>query len=329
MLAHLRITRADGRVEDISLPLGTYQIGRDVGHIVLNDPQASGSHARLEVHPHGVLLTDIGSSNGTFDSRGRRLTEPAPMPLDQAFRLGNSSIVLTRAIAPSGGTIVATSAMSPSAQHPVLPPVPPVGSASVPAAIPAAIPTPRPFGPATQAAPPTPASAAGPSHDPGSVAPAVAEPGPAHGDAGPAAGSPGRPARGPILEPGLLGGLVGGVLSSVPLLGSLNLACCLLNVIGCQIGLFIYFNRNPSAKLRGRDAAELGFISGTTAGVLTALVHLVLMGPMLMLMGRMTSAIGSGMSLAMMLVGVVLFGGVGALGGFLGLQVFFSSHKAR
>jgi len=119
------------------------------------------------------------------------------------------------------------------------------------------------------------------------------------------------------------------VLSSVPLLGSLNLACCLLNVIGCQIGLFIYFNRNPSAKLRGRDAAELGFISGTTAGVLTALVHLVLMGPMLMLMGRMTSAIGSGMSLAMMLVGVVLFGGFGALGGFLGLQVFFSSHKAR
>lgn len=305
MLAHLRIVRADGRTEDTSLPPGTYGVGRDVGHIALHDPDVSGNHARLDVRTDGVTITDMGSSNGTFDPQGRRLTQPTVMGLDQAFRLGSSSITLTYVVVPSGGTRFASSALAP-------------------------LPT-GPAGPAPWGAP-------APGHWPAAVNHAGAgrsfgQPGAfaGTGPRPPTASGAGRPSDGRLLGPGVLGGLVGGVLSCIPVLGALNLVCCLFDVIGAIIGLSIYFDKHPGEKLSGRDAAVLGLISGVTTGLFYATFSFFAVGPMLALAGaRSLSVISTPISTfkGVLVVAVLIYSAFGALGGFLGLLVFFGKRRA-
>ena len=128
----------------------------------------------------------------------------------------------------------------------------------------------------------------------------------------------------------MLGGLIGAVLSCIPGLGALNLCFCLLNVVGAQIGLALYLKQNPHEKLSGSDAAVLGLISGATAGVLASLVQLLVWSPLLAIAGGAMGAInGSGFLMGAMLVGVLVYGGFGALGGFLGLLLFFKDRKAN
>ena len=130
-----------------------------------------------------------------------------------------------------------------------------------------------------------------------------------------------------LLGPGIVGGLVGAGLSSMPVIGAFNLCFCMLNIIGCQVGLAAYFQQNPHDKLSGGDAAVLGVISGATAGLLSSILLLLAWSPLLAVGGTEMRAIfvGSGAITTMMVVGV--YAGFGALGGFLGLVVFFSSRR--
>jgi len=88
----IRINHPDGRGEDRVLSPGSYQIGRESGDIVLRDPNVSASHARLEVGPAGVTITDLGSSNGTLDESGRRLAGPCALVRNAPVRLGGSTL---------------------------------------------------------------------------------------------------------------------------------------------------------------------------------------------------------------------------------------------
>ncbi|MEO8902965.1 MAG: FHA domain-containing protein [Polyangiaceae bacterium] len=101
----LVIDYGDGRTEERTFSDGTYQIGREVGDIVLRDPNLSGQHALLTVALGSATIVDQGSTNGTFDSVGRRLNGPQQMRPGEPIRLGVSSLTLLPRIQ-AGGTQV-------------------------------------------------------------------------------------------------------------------------------------------------------------------------------------------------------------------------------
>lgn len=92
-----RIQFSDGRVEERELGEGRFQIGREAGAIVLGDAKSSAVHGELVIQGAAVTYTDLGSSNGSFDAHGRRLTEPTRLSPGQSVQLGNSAITYLRA----------------------------------------------------------------------------------------------------------------------------------------------------------------------------------------------------------------------------------------
>jgi pSer/pThr/pTyr-binding forkhead associated (FHA) protein len=87
----LRITHCSGKVEERTLRRGRYRVGRDA-QIMLADPYVSARHAELEVHAHGVIITDLGSTNGTFDASGNQLVGPSALLINRPVWLGASTI---------------------------------------------------------------------------------------------------------------------------------------------------------------------------------------------------------------------------------------------
>src|SRR5689334_11102744 len=73
--AQIQIAYGNGRVEERRLNAGVYVLGREEGDIVLGDPACSGRHAELSVGKDGVVVTDLGSTNGTY-AGGARIFAP-------------------------------------------------------------------------------------------------------------------------------------------------------------------------------------------------------------------------------------------------------------
>ena len=96
-----RIQFADGRVEERELGDGRFQIGREQGAIVLGDPKSSAVHGELVIQGAAVTYTDLGSSNGSLDAHGRRLSEPTRLTPGQSVQLGNSAITFLRSPSPA------------------------------------------------------------------------------------------------------------------------------------------------------------------------------------------------------------------------------------
>ncbi len=72
---------------------GSVEIGREgTGLALAGDAQASRKHARIDLAPSGVLITDLGSTNGTFVN-GQRINSAALRPGD-TVTIGNSTIRL-------------------------------------------------------------------------------------------------------------------------------------------------------------------------------------------------------------------------------------------
>jgi pSer/pThr/pTyr-binding forkhead associated (FHA) protein/thioredoxin reductase/ferredoxin len=91
----LEIVGADGQgVTTVPIPPGGLTVGRhpDCGCVV-SDPQVSGFHLKLIGGPQGPVVTDLGSSNGTFiggellPQQKGRLIKP-----DEVVRIGNLSL---------------------------------------------------------------------------------------------------------------------------------------------------------------------------------------------------------------------------------------------
>jgi S-DNA-T family DNA segregation ATPase FtsK/SpoIIIE len=127
----------------IPLGVGTATVGRDPGvEIMVDDPAVSRAHCRIEVRPDGqVLVTDLGSRNGTDINRAR-ISTPTPagpgdlvcvggvallrvLPVDS---LGDALAVDPRGLARPGGRIPFSRAPRPAREpqpDPVVMPVAP------------------------------------------------------------------------------------------------------------------------------------------------------------------------------------------------------------
>ncbi len=69
------------------------EIGRECDGIVLDDPLASRRHAKVEPIEAGVVLTDLGSANGTL-AGGEPLAEPLVLLPGAWFQVGETRIVV-------------------------------------------------------------------------------------------------------------------------------------------------------------------------------------------------------------------------------------------
>jgi pSer/pThr/pTyr-binding forkhead associated (FHA) protein len=69
------------------------EIGRACDGIVLDDPLASRRHAKLDPIDEGVVLTDLGSANGTL-AGGEPLDEPMVLLPGAWFQVGETRIVI-------------------------------------------------------------------------------------------------------------------------------------------------------------------------------------------------------------------------------------------
>lgn len=73
------------------------------------------------------------------------------------------------------------------------------------------------------------------------------------------------------LKPALIGGVVLGLLSSIPLLNWGNICCCLWAILGGALASYLYIKNSPTPVGPG-DGAILGVL----AGVVGALISLVI-----------------------------------------------------
>jgi predicted Zn finger-like uncharacterized protein len=69
-------------------------IGREEGDVIINDPETSRRHARIEIHSDGTAwLMDLGSTNGTFTG-GKAIDRPTQLFDRQEFTCGKSTFML-------------------------------------------------------------------------------------------------------------------------------------------------------------------------------------------------------------------------------------------
>lgn len=138
-----------------------------------------------------------------------------------------------------------------------------------------------------------------------------------------------------------IGGAIGGILSSIPVLDCLNFCFCLLNMAGAVIAVQMYLKENSQERLNNGEAATCGGIAGAIAGLIRGILGLLIsmvLGPTLMSfyaknlppevvanMGR--SFAGSlGMAIVAIPIYAILYGAFGALGGVLGMSLFFKDR---
>jgi hypothetical protein len=135
-----------------------------------------------------------------------------------------------------------------------------------------------------------------------------------------------------------VGGVIGGVLSSIPVLNVLNCCFCLLVVAGVATGISLHLSANPEDSLNAGESAAFGGISGAisglVAGLLGTLLSMLMSGFLLGMSKDLPPELGKqiamqgGMGLLAIPVYAVIFGVFGALGGFLTMQVAFK-HRLR
>lgn len=136
-----------GQAFDLNKPVIT--IGREVGNdIVLEDSQVSRHHARLAQQGAGLVLEDLGSTNGTAVN-GQRLIGTRPITLGDTIGLGDTVVLQVVESSAASETIVASASSQTAA--PGSPPPPSFSAPPLPQTF-SAPPPPSGFG----AAPPPP-----------------------------------------------------------------------------------------------------------------------------------------------------------------------------
>lgn len=89
------ITIVEGPQTGLVMPLGTmFLIGRTTDStLVLDDQFMSTRHARIYAAPEGVIVEDLGSTNGTFVNE-QRLTGPVIVSRGDTVRIGRTLMTL-------------------------------------------------------------------------------------------------------------------------------------------------------------------------------------------------------------------------------------------
>ena len=100
------VRRADGRVEVVELVEGkATTFGRDGTDVVLQESQVSRKHASLEPRGALVVVTDLGSRNGTLVAGRRVRDDSAVAGPGDVVRVGGVDVVLART---PGASVAAT-----------------------------------------------------------------------------------------------------------------------------------------------------------------------------------------------------------------------------
>ncbi len=165
-------------------------IGREGCDITLGDPDVSRRHAEIEISNATLLISDLGSTNGTFVN-GERIDQPRELRDGDEIRIG---AVVWRLRAPAGATRLAGTVSAAEAGAAT-----PSQATTVRPAAPAPAPEPAPAPPEPAPAPPEPAPAAAepataasePAAAPAAAAPAAADQPTAHSAAPPRGASRG------------------------------------------------------------------------------------------------------------------------------------------
>src|SRR4051794_9907420 len=83
-----------------SLELGDeLVIGREDAGLVIDDPEISRRHARVSPIEGGVVVEDLGSTNGTFVN-GERASEPVTLKESATIKLGTTELAVNIPIVP-------------------------------------------------------------------------------------------------------------------------------------------------------------------------------------------------------------------------------------
>jgi hypothetical protein len=98
-------------------------LGRDVTNdIPLGDAEISRQHARLTRTPGGMVLEDLGSTNGTFVN-GERLTSPRLLQPGDTLGFGENVTLTFESTAPeAAATVMGPAARGAPAPRPIPPP---------------------------------------------------------------------------------------------------------------------------------------------------------------------------------------------------------------
>jgi hypothetical protein len=75
----------------LRFPVGTgITVGRSSdADVVIDDPYSSEFHFRVVVQDGAVIITDLGSTNGTYVN-GRRITVPTALSKGDSIQIGNT-----------------------------------------------------------------------------------------------------------------------------------------------------------------------------------------------------------------------------------------------
>src|SRR3954468_3058123 len=74
-------------------------VGREDAGLVIDDPEISRRHARVSPVDGGVMVEDLGSTNGTFVN-GERAEAPVTLKESAMIRVGTTEIAVNIPIAP-------------------------------------------------------------------------------------------------------------------------------------------------------------------------------------------------------------------------------------
>jgi uncharacterized membrane protein len=87
------------------------------------------------------------------------------------------------------------------------------------------------------------------------------------------------------LQPALIGGIIIGLLSSIPLINFANLCCCSWVLLGGIVAARLLINRSPALPVTTGDGAVVGVL----AGIIGSLICLVVGVPLGLLTSRLVS----------------------------------------
>jgi hypothetical protein len=83
------------------------------------------------------------------------------------------------------------------------------------------------------------------------------------------------------VKPALIGGVLLGLLSSIPIVAFANLCCCLWALLGGLLATYLYIKKSPTP-VTAADGAVLGVMAGLIGG----LISIILGIPINLLIGR-------------------------------------------
>ncbi len=137
--------------------------------------------------------------------------------------------------------------------------------------------------------------------------------------------------RAHYVGPVVVGGVVAGILSSIPLVNYCNAIFCMWNLVGSGLAVYLVMRRTGVHRIEPLEGAAIGALAGLVSGVIFGLLATLitaffgLTGIAAALDGNSEAAQGAGffvvLGLGFFFGGLVLYGAFGALGGVLGAVV--------